>query len=90
MLGLSVLSGLPEHLSGNPESVARIVDICGSFLTVRDEYVHLIHQSAKEYLNTSARWTGRSQSPRLLAIATGDVQDTTKGHILLALSWNLN
>jgi hypothetical protein len=28
--------------------------MCGSFLTIQDEYVYLIHQSAKDYLSTRA------------------------------------
>ena len=28
--------------------------MCGSFLTTRNNYVHLIHQSAKDYLATNA------------------------------------
>ena len=31
--------------------------MCGSFLTVRDSYVYLIHQSAKDYLSTNASAT---------------------------------
>jgi hypothetical protein len=29
--------------------------MCGSFLTIRDDYVYLIHQSAKDYLSEKAR-----------------------------------
>jgi hypothetical protein len=54
LLELGVLSGLPEQISGNTLSVVKIVDMCGSFLTIRDEYVYLIYQSAKDYLSTSA------------------------------------
>ena len=28
--------------------------MCGSLLTIRNSYVHLIHQSAKDYLGTNA------------------------------------
>ncbi|KAL2808027.1 hypothetical protein BJX63DRAFT_436478 [Aspergillus granulosus] len=44
------LAGLHErqHGSGDLESV---VGMCGSFLTIRDDYVHLIHQSSKDYLS---------------------------------------
>ena len=31
--------------------------MCGSFLTIRDSYVYLIHQSAKDYLSTNASAT---------------------------------
>ncbi|KAK4139138.1 uncharacterized protein C8A04DRAFT_40952 [Dichotomopilus funicola] len=42
---LIVVAGLPAKI--NPRA---IVDRCGSFLTVKDETVYLIHQSAKDYL----------------------------------------
>jgi hypothetical protein len=42
---LAVVAGLPEKI--NPRT---IVDRCGSFLTIKDETVYLIHQSAKDYL----------------------------------------
>lgn len=57
LLELGVLSGLPEQISSNSLSVVKIVDMCDSFLTIRDEYVYLIHQSAKDYLSTSAPTT---------------------------------
>ena len=54
LLELAVLSGLPDQISGNIESVKLIVEMCGSFLTIREDYVYLIHQSAKDYLSKSA------------------------------------
>jgi hypothetical protein len=37
------------------ETVRKIVAMCGSFLTVQDEQVYLIHQSAKDYLSDKMR-----------------------------------
>jgi hypothetical protein len=37
------------------ETVRKVVAICGSFLTVRDEQVYLVHQSAKDYLSDKMR-----------------------------------
>jgi hypothetical protein len=54
LLELSVLSSLPRQILGNTQSVAKIVEMCGSFLTIREDFVYLIHQSAKDYLNTNA------------------------------------
>jgi hypothetical protein len=54
LLELGVLSGLPEQISGNTPSVVKIVNMCSSFLTIRDEYVYAIHQSAKDYLSACA------------------------------------
>jgi hypothetical protein len=42
---LVVVAGLPAKI--NPRT---IVDRCGSFLTIKDETVYLIHQSARDYL----------------------------------------
>jgi hypothetical protein len=32
----------------------RMIKLCGSFLTIREDHVHLIHQSAKDYLSNNA------------------------------------
>lgn len=45
---LVVVAGLPAKI--NPRT---IVDRCGSFLTIKDETVYLIHQSAKDYLGNN-------------------------------------
>ncbi|KAI0570382.1 vegetative incompatibility protein HET-E-1 [Pyrenophora tritici-repentis] len=39
------------------ETVRKIVAMCGSFLTVLDEQVYLVHQSAKDYLSDKMRAT---------------------------------
>ncbi|RKK89120.1 Vegetative incompatibility protein HET-E-1 [Fusarium oxysporum] len=44
---LSMLSGLPQNVS---DDLRCVVDMCASFLTVRDGYVYLIHQSVKDFL----------------------------------------
>ena len=54
---LGVLSGLPGYISSRIQNIQRITDECGSFLTIRNSYVYLIHQSAKDYLNTNASAT---------------------------------
>ncbi|KAJ3453415.1 hypothetical protein MRS44_017662 [Fusarium solani] len=51
---LGFLSGLPIEISKKPQSVRKIVTDCGSFLTIRDEDVYIVHQSAKDYLSTEA------------------------------------
>ncbi|KAN0080626.1 wd-repeat protein [Elaphomyces granulatus] len=50
---IHVVAGLQEKVR-NLEDVERIINMCGSFLTVRDNYVYFIHQSAKDYLITNA------------------------------------
>lgn len=46
---LSVLSGLPPDISSSYESITTIVNMCGSFLTIRDNTVYTIHQSARDF-----------------------------------------
>ncbi|KAI0171911.1 hypothetical protein GGR52DRAFT_447049 [Hypoxylon sp. FL1284] len=48
---MAVLSGLPQDISRTTEGVRSVVDMCGSFLTVLNGYVYLVHQSAKDYLS---------------------------------------
>lgn len=51
---LGVLSFLPEHISCDIGNVERVTQLCGSFLSVRVDYVYLIHQSVKDYLTADA------------------------------------
>jgi hypothetical protein len=46
---LGVLASLPNHISSKLRSTEKVVEMCGSFLTIRDNHVYLIHQSAKDY-----------------------------------------
>ncbi|KAF3191529.1 hypothetical protein TWF788_006126 [Orbilia oligospora] len=43
---ISVLSQLPMDISGRPGVVKKLVDQCGSFLTIRGSYVYIIHQKS--------------------------------------------
>ncbi|KAL3428669.1 hypothetical protein BDV09DRAFT_201363 [Aspergillus tetrazonus] len=47
---LCLLSGLQRQQYGS-DDLENIVGMCGSFLTIRDDHVYLIHQSAKDYLS---------------------------------------
>ena len=49
---LGILSGLPPDISSTSKSIATIVNLCGSFLTIRDNIVYTIHQSAQDFLST--------------------------------------
>jgi hypothetical protein len=51
---LNVLSGLPKEISDKPQSIAKIVSLCGSFLTIQESGVYIIHQSAKDFLLSKA------------------------------------
>ena len=46
---LCLVAGLHKQQYGL-DDLKDIVGMCGSFLTVRDDYVYLVHQSAKDYL----------------------------------------
>ena len=50
---LSILSGLPPDISSSYDSITTIVKLCGSFLTIRDQIVYTVHQSAQDFLSTS-------------------------------------
>ncbi|KAL4984465.1 nucleoside phosphorylase domain-containing protein [Aspergillus falconensis] len=47
---LCLLSGLQRQQYGS-DDLENIVGMCGSFLTIQDDHVYLIHQSAKDYLS---------------------------------------
>jgi hypothetical protein len=51
---LGILAGLPPEISDNPAYVRLVVASCGSFLTVKDQSVYVIHQSVKDYLSSKA------------------------------------
>ncbi|KAK0751649.1 WD40-repeat-containing domain protein [Schizothecium vesticola] len=50
LLELGVVAGLPDEISSNAENIRKIINRSGSFLTVREETVSFVHQSAKDYL----------------------------------------
>ena len=51
---LGILSGLPREVATKKEIVEQLVNMCGSFLTIIDENVYIIHQSANDFLVTDA------------------------------------
>jgi hypothetical protein len=53
MLEIRSLAGLEEEIP-SLEDLERIISMCGSFLTIRDNYVYFIHQSVNDYLSTNA------------------------------------
>ena len=77
---LSKLSGLPEEISSRTKIVEKIVAMCGSFLTIRDDRVYLVHQSAKDYLNLPL-WSPEGPPRHVLSIARPHVRDLTTRHL---------
>ncbi|RYP43265.1 hypothetical protein DL768_010007 [Monosporascus sp. mg162] len=53
LLELQVLAGFQDGITYLTD-LMRIVKMCGSFLTIQDDYVYLIHQSVKDYLSGKA------------------------------------
>lgn len=47
---LPSLVEMPPQCSGNDKYLVEIIELCGSFLTVRDRTVLFVHQSAKDFL----------------------------------------
>ncbi|KAL5374687.1 hypothetical protein DPSP01_011778 [Paraphaeosphaeria sporulosa] len=52
---LHVLSGLPTRVQNVNQATAAIVKMCGSFLTIREDNVYIIHQSARDFLSEETR-----------------------------------
>ncbi|KAL9057391.1 MAG: hypothetical protein Q9162_002336 [Coniocarpon cinnabarinum] len=50
---LPILSDFPEDAQGNEQNTVELVERCGSFLTVRNDLVHFVHQSAADFFTTS-------------------------------------
>jgi hypothetical protein len=50
LLELGALSDLPEQIATNLDKVMKVVNKCGSFLTIRENRTYFIHQSAKDFL----------------------------------------
>ena len=57
---IHVVAGLQEEVTDS-EDLERIINMCGSFLTIRDNYVYFIHQSAKDYLTINASPLGHGR-----------------------------
>ncbi|KAK3375735.1 HET-R [Lasiosphaeria ovina] len=54
LVEIGKLSGLPEHIATSIANVRKVVTKCRSFLTIRDERIYLVHQSAQDYLAKQA------------------------------------
>lgn len=51
---LHVLSGLPIQIWNMNQATTKIVRMCGSFFTIRNNNVYVIHQSARDFLAKEA------------------------------------
>ncbi|KAH7009231.1 NACHT domain-containing protein [Microdochium trichocladiopsis] len=50
---LMTLTGESSDIGTNCESLQEIISLCGSFLTIREDKVYFVHQSAKDFLMKS-------------------------------------
>ena len=53
LLELTALTALPEEISCKLQNLTKIIRMCGSFLTIREDTIYFIHQSAKDYIDTN-------------------------------------
>ncbi|KAK4075503.1 uncharacterized protein Triagg1_4624 [Trichoderma aggressivum f. europaeum] len=51
---LGLLAGIQDSISDKPQSIAEVAKLCGSFLSILNGIVYIIHQSAKEFLTGDA------------------------------------
>lgn len=51
------MCGPPQQSPMSAKSTRTIVAMCGSFLTILDDQVYLVHQSAKDYLSSTMQGT---------------------------------
>ncbi|KAH8748441.1 hypothetical protein F5883DRAFT_721048 [Diaporthe sp. PMI_573] len=51
---LVTLVEMPDDISDNPEYLEELIKLCGSFLTLRQQVVYFVHQSAKDFLQGKA------------------------------------
>ncbi|KAL2829454.1 quinon protein alcohol dehydrogenase-like superfamily [Aspergillus cavernicola] len=48
---LGLVANLPPELTEDSAALEEVVDLCGNFLTVREDTIYFVHHSAKEYLS---------------------------------------
>ncbi|PTB66953.1 hypothetical protein BBK36DRAFT_1199004 [Trichoderma citrinoviride] len=77
---LPIMAALKDRLARS-EPLKTLIKTCGSFLTVRDNVVYFIHQSAKDYLGTEAK-PGRLR-PNIYSLPYPGV----KAHEYCCISW---
>ncbi|KAI0844300.1 hypothetical protein F5Y00DRAFT_256113 [Daldinia vernicosa] len=95
LVEMAALLGLSQEIQNASGSAKEIVDECGSFLTVREDHIYLIHQSAKDYLNsqtkglsltstlTNSHRTIFSQSLRLMSTLRKNIYDLPHPGLLI-------
>ncbi|KAM7188910.1 hypothetical protein V8F33_010357 [Rhypophila sp. PSN 637] len=84
---LGALSGLPEQITKSTENMKKIVAKCGSFLTIRDNQIYLVHQSATDFLlNRHTQQGLRDPFKWVFPLGTEDVHHNIVLRSLIAMS----
>jgi hypothetical protein len=88
---LGVLSGLQPSISST--KVRKSVEFCGSFLTIQNDYIYLIHQTAKDYLSGRASSTlfpsGSADAHRAIFSRSLQAMSTLRRNIYNLPHWGL-
>lgn len=50
-----VFAKIPKEFYEEPSDLEDLISLCGSFITIREETVYLIHQSARDFLSDGGR-----------------------------------
>jgi hypothetical protein len=74
---LVAIAGLPGELSDDLQSVRELVDLCGSFLTVREKTIYILHQSAKDYLGSKIFPAGKEEGHSVITRRSLEVMSNT-------------
>jgi hypothetical protein len=84
------LVDMPEDISDNLESLYQVVSLCGSFLTLRENTVYFVHQSAKDFLLKKAYGTifpsGSQEVDRIIFSKSLEVMSRTLQRDMYGLS----
>lgn len=81
---LTTLVEMSDDISDDPQSLEELIGLCGSFLTLRDQTVYFVHQSAKDFLlGKAAHQASRNAFNWVFPLGTEDVD-----HIIFSKSLN--
>lgn len=84
---LTILAKLPESISVREDRLEKIIKICGSFLTLREQTVYFVHQSAKDFLLGKATHQASGDAFNwVFPLGVGDVNHTIFSKSLNAMS----
>ncbi|KAK3947045.1 NACHT domain-containing protein [Pseudoneurospora amorphoporcata] len=81
---LTTLVEMSDDISDNPQSLEKLIGLCGSFLTLRDQTVYFVHQSAKDFLlGKAAHQASRNAFNWVFPLGIQDIN-----HIIFSKSLN--